>query len=131
MEYDTYTISVSASTDFDVSSSCGSQPEALGPNTTQTTRIFLSPHTTHSLLVDVKSAAGVLIPNAAVRLVRGAYDVSLMSDACGQAFYSSLSSGTVGGGNPYTIDVSAPGYTSYNSAEVNISGTTRLSVILN
>lgn len=131
MEYDTYAINVPASTNFDVSSACGPQPEALAPNTTQTTRVYLSPHTTHSLLVDVKSAAGVLIPNATVRLSRGAYDTTLQADQCGQAFYSSLSSGTVGGGNPYTIDVSAAGYASYNSAEVNITGTTRLSIILN
>jgi hypothetical protein len=37
----------------------------------------------------------------------------------------------VGGGNPYSIEVAASGYTTYTSGEVNVSGTTRLSILLN
>ncbi len=131
LEWDAYTIAVPASTGYDVSSACGSQPEALAPGTSQTTRLFLSPHTTNSLLVDVKNGAGVVIPNASVRLYRTGYDTMRSSDGCGSAFFSGLSAGTVGGGNPYSIDVQASGYQAYTSAEVNVSGTSRLSIILN
>lgn len=131
LEWDAYTILVPASTGYDISSACGSQPEALAPGSSQTTRLFLSPHTTNSLLVDVKNGAGVVVSNASVRLYRSGYDTTGASDGCGSAFFSGLSTGTVGGGNPYSIDVQASGYQAYTSSEVNISGTSRLSVILN
>jgi hypothetical protein len=73
----------------------------------------------------------VLLVGADVQLTRGAYDTTVDSDACGQAFFSDLASGSVGTGNAYAITVSAPGYQNYSSSEVNVSGTTRLSVILN
>ena len=131
MEWDAYTITVPDTTGYDVSSACGPQPETLMPNSSQITRLMLSPHTTNSLLVDVKTGGGVVIPNASVRLTRSSYDVTRTSDACGSAFWSSLSSGTVGGGNAYTIEASASGYQAFTSSEVNVSGTSRLSIILN
>lgn len=131
LEYDSYTLSVAAATEYDVSSSCSVQPVTLAPATSMTTRLYLAPHTTNSLLIDVKSAAGVLIPNATVRLYRAPYDTTEGSDACGQAFFSSLSTGSVGSGNPYSIEVSAPGYTTFSSSEVGVSGNGRLSVVLN
>jgi len=131
IEYDSYTLAIPASSGYDIASSCGPQPSVITPASSAVSRLYLTPHTTHSLLVDVKNAGGTLLPGATVRLSRGAYDTTVVADQCGQAFFSNLSSGTVGGGNAYTIDVSASGQTPYSSAEVNVSGTTRLSVILN
>ena len=131
LEWDNYAITVPASTGYDVSSACSPQPESLSPGSSQTTQLMLSPHTTNSLLVDVRGAGGVLVPNASVRLYRGSYDTGVQTDSCGQSFFGSLSSGTVGTGNAYSIDISATGYQAYTSSEVNVSGTSRLSVILN
>lgn len=133
MEWDpAYAISVDgAATNYDVASSCNPQPESLTPGSGQTTFLYLAPHTTNSLLVDVRGTGGALIPNATVRLYRGAYDTAIVTDSCGQSFFSGLSVGTPGGGNPYSIDVSAAGYTNYTAADVSVSGTSRLSVILN
>ena len=131
VEYDVYVLSVDGATGYDIFSSCAPQPVAVTPGGTTITRLFLFPHTTNSLLVDVKSAAGAVIPNATVRLQRGTYDTTKPTDECGQSFFSGLSSGSVGGGNPYAIEVSANGFAPYSSAEVNVSGTTRLSIILN
>lgn len=131
IEYDSYTIAVPASSGYDIASSCAPQPTAVAPALTVLSRLYLIPHTAHSLLVDVKSAGGALVPGAAVRLSRGQYDTTVMADQCGQAFFSNLSAGSVGNGNPYSIEVSAGGYPPYTSTEVNVLGTTRLSVILN
>jgi hypothetical protein len=131
IEYDSYSITVPAASGFDVASSCGPQPTVVSPSTNVLSRLYLTPHTTNSLLVDVKNAAGALLPGATVRLQRAPYDTTVTADQCGQAFFSNLSAGSVGGGNPYTIDVSASGQVPYSSAEVNVSGTTRLPVILN
>lgn len=130
IEWDSYTVGVNATTTYAISSVCYPQPETLSPNSTQSTRLILSPLTTNSLLVDVKSA-GVVVSNATVRLQRGAYDITVQGDGCGNSFFSNLSAGSVGGDNAYTIDVSASGYQPYSSSEVNVSGTTRLSIILN
>jgi len=131
IEWDLYTMSVPASTDYDIASSCPPQPLGIIPATSVVAQLYLSPHTANSLLVDVRDATSAIIPNATVQLSRTSYDTSIAADQCGQAFFMGLSAGSVGTGNPYTIEVSASGYTSYTSSEVNVSGTTRLSVILN
>lgn len=133
IEWDTYTVSLNASTTYVISSACNPQPEALSPNTTQTTQLFISPFTTHTLLVDVKNASGVVVPHASVRLYRTApaYDTTIASDTCGQSFFSGLSSGTSGGGNIYSLQVSASGYTTFTSTSVTVSGTSQVSVVLN
>lgn len=131
LEWDAYTVIVSDTSGYDISSACAPQPETLTPNSSQTTRLTLSPHTTNSLLVDVKTSAGAVIPGATLRLARAGYDETRVSDTCGNGFWSAISSGSVGGGNPYTIEVSAAGYQTFNSSEVNVSGTSRLSIILN
>jgi len=131
VEWDSYTFSVPVSGGYDIASACSPQPSVIPADSSVTTSLYLVPHTTHSLLVDVKSAGGTIIPGANVRVYRGAYNVTEESDSCGNAFYSNLSSGTVGGGNAYSIDVSATGYQAYTSSEVNVSGTSRISIILN
>lgn len=132
LEFDTYTIGVNSSTRV-VSSACNPQPEALAANSTQTTLLFLSPYTTNSLLVDVKSASGATIQNASVRLYRAApaYNTTILSDSCGQSFFSGLSSGTSGSQNAYSLQVTATGYQTYTSTTVNVSGTSRFSPVLN
>lgn len=130
IEWDLYTISVPASSGFDIVSSCPPQPVGVLPDTAPVIQIYLADHTTNSLLVDVRSSDGAVVPGATVRLLRGVYDVSEETDPCGHVLYRSLSSGTVGSGNPYTIEVSASGYTTYTSSEVNVAGTSRLSIIL-
>ena len=125
-EWDTYTISVDgAATGYDIAQSCPTQPFSLSPNSSASVSLILATHTTNSLLVDVKNNAGVLLPNASVRLYKTGYDTMIAADSCGQAFFSGLTSGT------YSATISASGYTTYSSSNVNISGTSRLSIVLN
>ena len=131
MEWDTYTLTVDSSTGYDIASSCGTQPKSVAPGTYDETVLMLAPHTAHSLLVDLRSSGGTMVPGATVRLTRGAIDTTVTADNCGQAFFSGLSSGTPGAGNPYTIEVTAPEFAPYSTADVSVSGTSRLSIILN
>lgn len=132
LEWDTYTLSVDAATGYDIASSCNPQPESLVPGAYAQTQIILEPHTTNSLLVNVRSSAGTLLLGASVRLYRSpGYDTTRAADDCGQGFFSGLSAGTPGGGNPYSIDVSAAGYTTYSATDVSVSGTSYLSIVLN
>jgi hypothetical protein len=132
LEWDSaYTISIAASTGYDIGSSCGAQPESLLPGAALTTDLYLVPHTNNSLLVDVRGSNGALIPSAEVRLYRGGYNEEIITDQCGHSYFGAISSGSVGGGNPYSIEVSAAGFQTFTSTEVNVSGTSRLSVVLN
>ncbi len=132
LEWDTYTISVNgAATGYDIASSCAPQPEALLPGDYLSTSLYLVPHTTHSFLVDVRSSAGVVIPNASVRLYRGVYNTTQSTDGCGYTLFSSLASGSSGTGNPYSLDVSATGFQAFSATDVTVSGSSKLSIVLN
>jgi hypothetical protein len=132
IEWDSYTVTLTASTTYAMQSVCNPQPESLLPNASQTTRVFVVPFTTNSLLVDVKNASGTPITTASVRLYRTspAYDTTLSSDGCGNAYFSNVAEGT--GSNRYSLEVSASGYqTSIASSSISVSGSSRTSVILN
>lgn len=119
LEWDTYTMSVSGGSGYDIASSCSPQPVSVSPGASVETTLYLAPHTTNSLPIKVASAAsGNLITGASVRLYKTGYDTTLSTDACGQTFFSGLSSGT------YSISVSASGYTTYTSSSISVSGTT-------
>lgn len=125
MEWGTYTIEIITPANRVLSSSCPTLPLYLSPNTPLTAKLYFTTKTAHSLLVDVKNSAGTILPGASVRLEKGgSYDETLKADGCGSAFFSSLTNGN------YTITVSNPGNQQYSSG-VNVSGTTRLSVVLN
>jgi hypothetical protein len=53
-------------------------------------------------------------------------NATLTTDVCGQAFFSGI-----GSSSGDSISVSAAGHATYNSSTVNVSGTSRLSVLLN
>ena len=127
LEWDNYTVTIGAATGYDIASACNPQPESLSPGATMTSNFFLAAHTTNSLLVDVRSAAtGALITGASVTLTKAGYSGSGTTDSCGQTFFPGLAAF-----NGYSISVSAAGHTTYNSSTVNVSATTRLSVVLN
>lgn len=118
LEWDTYTMTVNSATGYDLASSCAPQPVALPANSSQTVTLYLAPHTALSLPVKVTAAAnGSLIQGASVRLYKTGYDSTKSTDACGQAFFSGLTSGA------YSITVSKSGYTTYNGSNVNATST--------
>lgn len=126
LEWDSYTIVTAEGSGYDIASSCPPQPFVIAPNTSTAVQLYVSPHASESLLVDVKNSSGAVISGASVRLTKGgSYDQTVIADACGQAFFSGLTNGN------YSISVSAVGYQPYSSSGVNVSGASRLSVSLN
>ncbi len=119
-------MSVAASTGYDISSSCPTQPIALEPNSSAATLLYLSPHTVNSLLVDVKNEAGEFLSGAYVELKKGSAVQSKIADACGQAFFGGLTSA-----NNYSVTVAMEGYATSTIPSVNVTGSSRISVILN
>ena len=129
LEWDTYTTSVTGST-YDLASSCNPQPNRIAPNSSVTTDLYLVAHTANSLLVDVRTSSGIVIPNASITLSRTAFTSAIAANYCGQSFFSGLSAGTASGGNAYTVAVTAAGYQAYSNAAVDVSGASRLSVVM-
>jgi hypothetical protein len=127
LEWDNYTVTIPASSGYDVASACNPQPESLSPGATMTSNFYLAAHTANSLLVDVRSAAtGALVTGASVQITKSAYSATATSDACGQTFFPGIAStGT------YSITVTAAGHATYTSSTVSVSGTSRFSVALN
>ncbi|MDO8481938.1 MAG: carboxypeptidase regulatory-like domain-containing protein [bacterium] len=126
LEWDSYTMTMNASTGYDISSSCSPQPVEVAPNTSVAELLYVSLYTSNSLLVDVKSSSGVMLSGATVQLTKGgSYDKTVIADACGQAFFDNLTNGN------YSVSVSAVGYQTYPPSGINITGTSRLSVSLN
>jgi hypothetical protein len=120
LKWDTYTMSVSSATGYDLAYSCQPQPIALSPNTATTTILYLAPHTTNSLAVKVvASANGALVPGASVILYKTGYSATQSTDSCGQTFFGGLSSGT------YNITVTATGHSVYNASNIGVSGGTQ------
>ncbi len=124
MEWDAYRITVPSSTGYSLAGSCGTQPEALAPDSSQTTRLFLAPYTPHSLLVDVRSSEGALLSGASVRATSTSYDAVIETGECGQAFFSGL------GAASYSVSASAPGYQPSEYQSVPVDGATDYSVSL-
>lgn len=123
IEWDTYTIGVTSTSTYEVAEACAPQPESLSPGASQTTRVYVLPATSHSLLVDVRSG-GSTLQGASVNVNRTGYDVTTPTSSCGQSFFSGLTSTT------YTITVSKSGYQQYSLANFTVSGDTVHSVDL-
>jgi len=131
LEWDNYTISIdNIALNLDIVESCEPQPRSLTPNANIVTDIIFVPHTTNSLLVDVTDGDGLYIENASVRLYRSPYDETSPTSDCGQTHFSSLSQGTVTGGDPYTIDVVASGFENTTVVDVDVVGASNLEVVV-
>ncbi|MFC1730825.1 hypothetical protein ACFL6I_10875 [candidate division KSB1 bacterium] len=132
LEWDNYTISIDdGATGYDIAESCSTQPISLDPSGNEIVNIYLADDVAHSLLVNVKDINGNLLSGASIQLYRGGYDTTQYTSTCGQTFFNnSLSQGTVGGGNSYTIYVSLSGYSAQTISSVEVDGASEWSVIL-
>jgi hypothetical protein len=130
LEWDTYTISRAG---YDIAESCPLQPQYIAPDTFPSTFIDMTPSLPHAVLVQVKDLAGTAdVPSAHVRLYRastGFDEMKVTGLRCGQVFWNGLSEGTNALGNPYTLEVSAPPYTSTTTLpNIDVSGYSTYSV---
>ena len=124
LEWDTYALSVATTTGYNLAESCNPQPEVLAPGTSQATQLYVLPYTIHTLLVDVRTNAGLLLSGASVRLYKTGYDETQSTSSCGQVFFEDLTL------DSYTIEVSKVGYQT-ESSTVNVSDVSLISILLN
>jgi len=131
LEWDTYNITIDNDTlGLDISESCQPQPRSLSPSASVVTNLYFTPQTPNSLLVNVKNSAGVLLDGVSVRIYKTNTDITQISSSCGQTHFSGIPSGTVSGGNSYSVDLSLSGYTNTTITDIEVSGPSSVSVMI-
>ncbi|MDB5187933.1 MAG: hypothetical protein JWO50_453 [Candidatus Kaiserbacteria bacterium] len=127
LEWDSHTISILTSSGYDAASVCSPQPEALAPGGSLTTNIYLTGHTTNTLLVDVHlQSTGAALAGAQVNLTRSGTNMWAVTDSCGQAFFGGLTSAA-----NYTLATGVGGHATTTTINVNVSGQSRVSPVVN
>ncbi len=126
LEWDNYNITINnTGIGSDISEICTPQPRSINPGVQVTTDIFLVPVSSDSLLVAVTDINGALLSNASVRLYKTGYDTTQNSSSCGQTFFPSLTPS-----NNYSADVSLSGYNALTISNINVTGSSTISVVL-
>lgn len=131
LEFDTYHPRVDGvGLGYDISEVCPPAPHTLFAGSRKDVVFSFVPHTTHSLLVDVSDEGGVPLDGASVRLYRTGTTTTQVAASCGQTFFASLALGTIGGGNPYALEVTKAGYVTQVVSDVEVQGASQKSVTL-
>lgn len=126
LEWDTYLASVDGADGYDISSACPAQPQSLAPGGALALDLFLVPHTTHSLLVHLRSGTtSVSLSGAEITLSRTGFTATTTTDTCGHALFSNLVSSSA-----YTVSASSSGYTT-TAASSTVSGQSVTELIFN
>jgi hypothetical protein len=113
LEWDVYTLGLSGR---DVVDACNAPPYTLPPGTTLESSLILATSTPHMALISVRDG-GAPVASANVTLSRTGYSETVMTSACGAAYFGNVSSAT-----DYTVSASAPGYTTSSVTGVTVSG---------
>ncbi len=125
LEWDTYTMAVNGATGYDISDVCPQLPISVSPSESTTTTLVLSPHTTNSLRVYVRSVSGTPLLGAQVQMTRTGYDVTKSASACGNAFFSAMPSAS-----DYTLVAKSVGYLDDTLTNVTVAGATILNITM-
>jgi hypothetical protein len=119
--WDIYTVIASGS--YDIVDSCPLDPYNLNPNEHPDIRLIVDTHTTYSLRIRVIGDGGLPVSDASVHVTTFGYDETVLTSACGQAFFPDL------GGWTHTVEITAPGYATRTDT-VSVSGTTTKTFVL-
>jgi hypothetical protein len=68
------------------------------------------------MLVSVHDNAGASLANASVTASRSGFTKTVSTDSCGSAYFGGLTSGT------YSLTAVKSGYTTFNAANVSVTG---------
>ncbi len=112
LEWDSYELSLSG---YDIVSACHAPPYVLAPSASIDSSLILGSSTPRSLLVSTDDASGALA-NASVTLSRTGYSKTVITDACGSAYFGALTAAS-----DYTLTASKTGYTTYTATSVTVS----------
>lgn len=115
LEWDAYSLSLDST---GLIESCVATPFSLAPASATTTAIIAGTPTAHTLPIEVVNGTGGPIGGAKVILERSGYAATVLTSACGLAYFNGLNAGT------YNATVSAAGHTTQTFSNLAVSGRT-------
>ncbi|MCD5381029.1 MAG: carboxypeptidase-like regulatory domain-containing protein [Candidatus Pacebacteria bacterium] len=124
LEFDTYTVTPPAG--YDIASACPEHPFVHQAGIDGSLRLELVANAAETLRVSVVNSLGQSVPGASVNVTRSGYDVTLVTNTCGQVFFT----GGISPDTDYVIDISVPGYSNVNVDPFEINGDTVTSITL-
>lgn len=123
IEWDTYNISLGSG--YTVTEACSGLPYYLSPNKDDRLYLRAMLASANNLRVVVKDSAGNSVIGANVEIDNGSVTSSDQTGWCGQVFMNSLSSA-----DSYDIEVTAPGFSTFNATGILVAGDTVYEVTL-
>jgi|AntRauTorcE11897_2_1112592.scaffolds.fasta_scaffold08664_2 type II secretory pathway pseudopilin PulG len=124
MEFDRYTATTSSA--FDLAAACPAHPFLHRAGFDSDIELLYVPSAAQNLRVIVQDSLGRAVPGAEVRLNRAGYDVTQVTNTCGQTFFT----GGVAAETDYDLTVTVPGYASEVVTPFSISGNTVVDINL-
>jgi hypothetical protein len=124
MEFDYYTATTTDS--LDLASACPAQPFLHRAGDVSELEFLFVPSAAQSLRIMVSDTLGRAVPGVEVRLSRPGYDVTQLTNSCGQTFFT----GGLSDETDYDLSVSAPGYTNQTVTPFTVSGDTTVEITL-
>lgn len=124
LEWDVYDVAITDAS-YDVQEACRNIPYSLDPGVDETLTLTLVPASAHSFRVRVEDGSGASLPNADATLSRSGFNETEETTACGQAFFSALSTAS-----DYSLLIEAPGYTDQTISNIEISGPDSVVVVM-
>jgi len=124
LEFDSYTATPTGS--YDIASACPANPFVQQAGIDGRLELELVANAASTLRVTVTDVSGQVIPGASVNLKRSGYDVTVLTNSCGQAFFT----GGVTDNVDYVVTVTNAGFVTNASTAVSVSGDTFIPVTL-
>jgi type II secretory pathway pseudopilin PulG len=115
LEWDSYTLGLSGA---NLIESCPASPYPLMPAQASSTSLIVGNPTATTLPLAIEDGAGNDVANAKVVLTKSGYAATVVTSACGLAYFGGLTSGT------YTATVSAAGHTTRAFTNISVAGHT-------
>lgn len=125
IEFDIYNLDFSPI--YDIKAGCPAHPFTHFAGIDGELEVQLEADVAHTLRVVVLDTLARAIPGAEVNLSRSGFSETLDTNTCGQVFFNS----GVADQSDYTIDISAPGYTTTNITPYDVTSDSLLTVTLN
>ncbi|MCB9815517.1 prepilin-type N-terminal cleavage/methylation domain-containing protein [Candidatus Nomurabacteria bacterium] len=124
LEFDDYIFNFLGA--YDIASACPAHPYTQVAGEDGELYFVLVGDAVNTLRVSVVDAFQQALPGVSVNLTRSGYNVTEVTDSCGQAFFT----GGVSAGTDYTISVSATGYNNETVTPFEINDDTVITITL-
>lgn len=124
LEFDLYSLTIFGN--YDIALACPAHPFVHQAGVDGELEMVLVADSTNTARISVLDSLGRAIPGALVNITRSGYNESILTNTCGQAFFT----GGISNNNDYTVTVTATGYLTGSIPSFEINGDVKALVTL-